>query len=75
METRGFAIHGYQQFRLYAKRVKLVTNETEHYDTQFTEIFIEPAQHLKALTLWAFVVIIDNFSFTLTHPIQFPWIP
>ncbi len=72
METRGFAILGYHQFRLCAERVKIVTNEIEHYDTQFTEIFIEPAQHFKALTLWAFVVIIDHFSFTLTHPIQFP---
>lgn len=69
------AIHDYQQFRLYAKRAKLVTFETQYYNTPFAESFIEPAQRLKALRIWAFGVSIDHLPFILTHTIQFPWIP
>ena len=69
-------INDYQQFRFYAKRAKLVTFETQYYETPFKEpSIIEPVQYLKALKIWAFGVCIDHRHHTLTHTIQLSWLP
>jgi len=66
-------IHDYQQFRLYAKRARMVTYETEYHDLPFKDPDnVDSILRLKALKIYAIGVPIDGLPLTLVHTVQFP---